>query len=191
MSRYIATRAIRGANAVVHEAEQMLERAMEEKGAETPVSFPNTAYFMPMILGMTGAEASTIGDLKPALERARALLHPIPADRRWTPYLGETLDSGMATLIAEEVIMALRFVYGLQPEPIPGLPPGRRHRLPVQERQQRQRPPQRPDRRHPAALVGHPAWSTAACPASPPSSAAPSRTPWRSRSCASCSGATS
>ena len=120
MSRYIATRAIRGANAVVHEAELMLDRAVEEKGADTPVAFPNTAYFMPMILGMTGAEASTIGDLKPALERARGLLHPIPADRRWTPYLGETLDSGMATLLAEEVIMALRFVYGLQPEPLAG-----------------------------------------------------------------------
>jgi acetyl-CoA synthase len=120
MSRYIATRAIRGANAVVHEAELMLDRALEEKGPDTPVSFPNTAYYMPMILGMTGAEVNTIGGLKPALERARGLLHPVPADRRWTPYLGETLDSGMATLIAEEVIMALRFVYGMQPEPLPG-----------------------------------------------------------------------
>jgi acetyl-CoA synthase len=120
MSRYIATRAIRGANAVVHEAELMLERALQEKGPDTPVSFPNTAYYLPMILGMTGAEVSTLGGLKPAMERARALLHPIPADRRWTPYLGETLDSGMATLLAEEVIMALRFIYGHQPEAMPG-----------------------------------------------------------------------
>jgi acetyl-CoA synthase len=120
MSRYIATHAIRGANAIVHEAEQMLERALQEKGPDTPVSFPNTAYYLPMILGMTGAEVSTLGGLKPAMERARALLHPIPADHRWTPYLGETLDSGMATLLAEEVIMALRFIYGHQPEPMPG-----------------------------------------------------------------------
>jgi acetyl-CoA synthase len=120
MSRYIATHAIRGANAVVHEAEQMLERALQEKGPDTPVSFPNTAYYLPMILGMTGAEVSTLGGLKPAMERARSLLHPVPADHRWTPYLGETLDSGMATLLAEEVIMALRFIYGHQPEPMPG-----------------------------------------------------------------------
>ncbi|MCX6069382.1 MAG: CO dehydrogenase/CO-methylating acetyl-CoA synthase complex subunit beta, partial [Chloroflexi bacterium] len=120
MSRYIATRAIRGANAVVHEAELMLERALQEKGPDTPVSFPNTAYYLPMILGMTGAEVSTLGGLKPAMERARALLHPVPADHRWTPYLGETLDSGMATLLAEEVIMALRFIYGHQPEAMPG-----------------------------------------------------------------------
>ena len=50
MSRYIATRAIRGANALVIEAEVMLKRALSEKGPDTPVSFPNTAYYLPVIL---------------------------------------------------------------------------------------------------------------------------------------------
>ena len=121
MSRYIATRAIRGANAIVHEAEVMLKRALAEKGPDTPVSFPNTAYYLPFILGMTGEEVSTIGGLESALEHAQNLLHPLPPDARWTPYLGETLDSGMATLFAEEIIEALRFVYDLQPETVPGL----------------------------------------------------------------------
>jgi acetyl-CoA synthase len=120
MSRYIATRAIRGANAIVREAEVMLDRAIKEKGADTPVAFPNTAYFLPFILGMTGTEISTIGELPPIMEQAKNLLHPVPPDRRWTPYLGETLDSGIATLFAEEIIMAIRFVYGLQPEPMEG-----------------------------------------------------------------------
>ncbi len=120
MSRYIATRAIRGANGIVHEAELMLDRALEEKGPDTPVAFPNTAYYLPMILGMTGSEVTQIGQLKSVMKQARGLLHPVPPDRRWTPYLGETLDSGMATLLAEEVIMALRFVYGMQPEVLPG-----------------------------------------------------------------------
>jgi acetyl-CoA synthase len=121
MSRYIATRAIRGANAIVHEAEVLLNRAIAEKGADAPVAFPNTAYYLPFILGMTGQEVDTIGGLVPALEQAKNLLHPIPPDSRWTPYLGETLDCGMATLFAEEIIEALRFVYDLEPEPLPGL----------------------------------------------------------------------
>jgi acetyl-CoA synthase len=50
------------------------------------------------------------------LKRARELLHPVPPDRRWTPYLGETLDSGMATLLAEETIEAIRFIYKLEPQ---------------------------------------------------------------------------
>jgi hypothetical protein len=36
MSKYIATRAMRGANALVTEAEMMLNRALNEKGADTP-----------------------------------------------------------------------------------------------------------------------------------------------------------
>jgi acetyl-CoA synthase len=121
MSRYIATRAIRGSNALVTEAELMLDRALTEKGPDTEVAFPNTAYFLPTIYGMTGIEVTTLGQLPEVLNHARALLHPIPAGKKWTPYLGETLDSGMATLLAAEIIEAVRFVYNLQPEPFPGI----------------------------------------------------------------------
>ncbi len=120
MSRYIATRAIRGANALVNEAEVMLNKAMHEKGPETHVAFPNTAYHLPLIFGMTGVAVQKLGDLPPVLKHARDLLHPVPAPHHWTPYLGETLDSGMATLLAAEAIEAVRFVYSLQPEPMPG-----------------------------------------------------------------------
>src|SRR5512133_226895 len=118
MSRYIATRAIRGANALVTEAELMLHKALAERGPDTPVSFPNTAYYLPTIFGMTGEQVESLGQLKPILEHARQLLHPLPANHKWTPYLGETLDSGMATLLAAETIEAMRFVYGTQPEPM-------------------------------------------------------------------------
>lgn len=122
MSRYIATRAIRGANALVTEAEFMLQKALKENGADAPVAFPNTAYYLPLILGMTGQEVETVGQLAPVLKHARELLHPMPSEHHWTPYLGETLDSGMATLLAAEAIEAIRFVYGLQPEALAGFP---------------------------------------------------------------------
>lgn len=121
MSRYIATRALRGANALVREAELMLQKAIAEKGADTKVTFPNTAYYLPLIYGMTGIAVETLEHLVPVIEHAKKLLHPIPSNQHWTPYLGETLDSGMATLLAAETIEAVRFIYGLQPEPMPGL----------------------------------------------------------------------
>jgi acetyl-CoA synthase len=99
----------------------MLKKALVEKGPDTMVEFPNTAYFLPTIYGMTGLEVTTLGQLPEVLEHARGLLHPIPANQKWTPYLGETLDSGMATLLAAEIIEAIRFVYNLQPEPFPGI----------------------------------------------------------------------
>jgi acetyl-CoA synthase len=120
MSRYIATRAIRGANALVSEAELMLQKALAEKGPNTPVAFPNTAYYLPTIFGMTGVQIEQLGQLSQVIEHARKLLHPLPAHKHWTPYLGETLDSGMATLLAAETIEAVRFLYDLQPERLPG-----------------------------------------------------------------------
>lgn len=120
MSRYIAKRAIRGANALAREAELMLNRALKEKGGDQKVAFPNTAYYLPLIYGMTGIAVEKLGDLVPVIEQAKRLLHPTPSEMMWTPYLGETLDCGMATLLAAEVIEAIRFVYGLQPERMPG-----------------------------------------------------------------------
>jgi len=120
MSRYIATRAIRGSNALVAEAETMLQKALVEKGPDTPVAFPNTAYYLPLIFGMTGDKVETLGQLDSVMKHAHSLLHPLPSKQYWTPYLGETLDSGMATLLAAETIEAIRFVYGFQPEPMPG-----------------------------------------------------------------------
>ena len=120
MSKYIATRAIRGANMIVAEATEMLERAIAEMGADKEVAFPNTAYYLPVILGFTGRAVKTLGDLVPVLEQARDLLSPMPTERLWLPYLGEALDCGVATLWAEEAIQAIRFAYGLQPERKPG-----------------------------------------------------------------------
>lgn len=121
MSRYIATRAIRGANGLVAEADARLQKALAEKGPDTPVQFPNTAYFLPVAYGMLKHKVETLKDLEPVLDHAKNLLHPIPDQDLWVPYLGETLDSGMATLLAAEIIEGIRFVYGEQPEPYPGL----------------------------------------------------------------------
>jgi acetyl-CoA synthase len=105
---------------IVNEAESLLQEAIAEKGADTPVSFPNTAYYLPTIMGLTGREVGTLGELVSVLEQAKTMLHPIPPPERWTPYLGETLDSGVATLLAEELIEAVRFIQGQQPEVYPG-----------------------------------------------------------------------
>ncbi|MFZ5907275.1 MAG: acetyl-CoA decarbonylase/synthase complex subunit alpha/beta [Nitrospirota bacterium] len=115
MSKVIASAAIRGARTLVMQAEGMIEKTIAEKGGTTPFEFPDTAYYLPMMYAMTGFAVKTLSDMKTALGFAKELLHPDPDPEIWKPYLGEALDSGMATLFAEEIIMALRYVNGLEP----------------------------------------------------------------------------
>ena len=116
MSRYIATRAIRGATGIVGEAEQAVNEALAELGPDAPVAFTNTAYYLPVIYAFTGQKVEKLGDLAQVIERAKGLLHPIPSDKMWLPYLGETLDSGVATLFAEEAMEGVRFARGKEPQ---------------------------------------------------------------------------
>jgi acetyl-CoA synthase len=94
----------------------MLTQAMEKLGPDTPIAFPNTAYYLPIIYSFTGHKVETLKDLDWPLEHAKSLLPPMPKDNLWLPYLGETMDSGIATLFAEEMIEGMRFALGEQPE---------------------------------------------------------------------------
>ena len=116
MSKIVATAAIRGAHKIVGECESFLDRAIREKGKEAKVEFPETAYFLPMIYALLGEEVKQVGDMGPILQYTKGLLHEVPSDAVWLPYLGHTLDAGIATLFAEEMIMALRYLYGTEPQ---------------------------------------------------------------------------
>ena len=115
MSKLIASAAIRGANVLVKKAEEMLEKAITEKGEQFAFEFPDTAYYLPMVYALTGFAVKTLSDMRVALGMAKEQLHPEPDEHLWKPYLGEALDSGMASLFAEEIIMAIRYVNGLEP----------------------------------------------------------------------------
>ncbi|MFH1563316.1 MAG: acetyl-CoA decarbonylase/synthase complex subunit alpha/beta [Nitrospirota bacterium] len=110
MSKIIASAAIRGAHKLVTKAENEWKEARDKFGAEKPVEFPNTGYFLPIIYGMTGIPVKTLGDIEKVIERSKRLLPPHPTDKVWLPYLGWTLDAGMATLFAEEIIEALKYL---------------------------------------------------------------------------------
>ncbi|MBN2552996.1 MAG: CO dehydrogenase/CO-methylating acetyl-CoA synthase complex subunit beta [Spirochaetales bacterium] len=112
MSKIIATAAIRGAHAMVARAEEDLQKMIKSKGKDTQVAYPNTAYYLPIMLLFLGQKVQKIGDLEESLHEAKKLLGRIPEDNLWVPYLGETLDSGVATLIAEEIIESLKYVNG-------------------------------------------------------------------------------
>ena len=110
MSRIIASAAIRGAKVITKEAEDFLQKAIQEKGEKQKIEFPETAYFLPMANALLGAEARNLKDVLPILAHAKSLLPQVPKDKLWLPYLGDALDAGMATLLCEEIIVAVGYL---------------------------------------------------------------------------------
>jgi len=110
MSKLIASAAIRGAHKIVDGAEKKWQEAMDKWGANEPVGFPNTAYYLPIIYGMLGEKVEKLGDMEPILKRCRAMLPPPVKEVHPLPYLAPALDAGMATLFAEELVEAIRYL---------------------------------------------------------------------------------
>jgi acetyl-CoA synthase len=73
MSKIIATAAIRGAHAMVARAEEDLQKMIEKKGKDVPVAYPNTAYYLPIMLLFLGQKVQKLGDLEESLQEAKKL----------------------------------------------------------------------------------------------------------------------
>jgi acetyl-CoA synthase len=110
MSKIIASAAIRGAHKIVDRAEKKWQEAMDKWGANEPVGFPNTAYYLPIIYGISGMKVEKLGDMEAVLKKCKALLPPLVKEEHHLPYLGPALDAGMITFWAEEIIEAIRYL---------------------------------------------------------------------------------
>jgi len=115
MSKIIASAAIRGAHKIAKQAEDILTKAIKQKGEDCKVEFPNTGYYMPIIYSMTGRAVEKLADFKEVMQEVKDLLPPLVDDDLWVPYLGHALDAGMATLFAEETIEACKYLIGPNP----------------------------------------------------------------------------
>ena len=110
MSKIIASAAIRGAHKIVGQAEKKWQEAMDKWGANEPVGFPNTAYYLPVIYGILGIKVEKLGDMEQVLNKCQSILPPPVRDEHPLPYLAPALDAGMATFFAEEIIEAIRYL---------------------------------------------------------------------------------
>ncbi len=113
MSMELFKGAYEGAVTATSYAEILLAKAIKEYGANCPVKYPNTAYRLPVITALSGEEVNTIGDLAPILNRVRT------TNIREELTLENAKLNGEATLYAAEVIEALRYLNGAQPDKFP------------------------------------------------------------------------
>jgi len=110
MSKIIASAAIRGAHKIVTQAEKKWQEAVDKWGANEPAGFPSTAYYLPVIYGISGIKVEKLGDMEQVLKECKSLLPPLVKEEHPLPYLAPALDAGMATFFAEEIIEAIRYL---------------------------------------------------------------------------------
>ncbi len=117
MSHKVFSAVIRGAHGFVNEAEKAWKKAVDEHGEDAELKFPETAFALPMILALTGRKVQTLAECQPVLKHCREdLLHDVPGDTAWLPYLGQGLDAGAATMFAQEILCAIDYLNGYEPD---------------------------------------------------------------------------
>ncbi|MFZ7119957.1 MAG: acetyl-CoA decarbonylase/synthase complex subunit alpha/beta [Eubacteriaceae bacterium] len=97
-----------GSNAALGLAEKTVSDAIAQKGKEQKVSFPSTAYSLPVIYAATGMKISSLEELQGALGVVKSLI--VEEDD-----MGKSLNAGLATAVSAEIIEAVK--YALSDEP--------------------------------------------------------------------------
>ena len=97
-----------GSNAVAGLTEGAVNEAIAKYGADTPVAFPDTAYFFPTIYAATGVKVKTLGDLPACVGVLKSLI-------TGQEDLGQALNAGLATAVGAEIIEGLKYLNGAAP----------------------------------------------------------------------------
>ena len=98
----------RGSDEMYFKAEAAVKETIEKIGADAPVAFGNTAYYLACIKAYTGLEVKTMGELEAALQPIRAMMTR-------GGHTADVFHSGVATAMAAEVIEACK--YAVNPKP--------------------------------------------------------------------------
>ncbi|MGD0488977.1 MAG: acetyl-CoA decarbonylase/synthase complex subunit alpha/beta [Syntrophorhabdales bacterium] len=125
MSKIICSAAIRGAQKIYERSEGLYKEAIAKYGPEQEIGFPNTAYYLPIIYAMTGMPVARLSEMQKVFDLCKKLIPPPVRETTHLPYLGPTLDAGMATFFVEEMAEAIRYLenpdcYVVGEDPIPG-----------------------------------------------------------------------
>ncbi len=105
--------AIEGSIIATGYADILLNRALRKHGPEQKIEFPETGYQLPSLFAWLGRDCTRLGDLPKLMGEARSRIVEDPT-------LENAIASGEATMIAAEVVEALKYIES--PAPYDGTP---------------------------------------------------------------------
>ncbi|MFZ7132767.1 MAG: acetyl-CoA decarbonylase/synthase complex subunit alpha/beta [Eubacteriales bacterium] len=97
-----------GSNAALALAEKAVTDAIDKMGSEHKVSFPGTAYALPVIYAATGSKITSLKELEGALDVVKSLIVE-------EEDLGKALNAGLATAVCAEIIEAVKYAISENP----------------------------------------------------------------------------
>ncbi|KXG75059.1 Carbon monoxide dehydrogenase/acetyl-CoA synthase subunit alpha [Fervidicola ferrireducens] len=97
-----------GSKQALEAAKAAVEAAIEKKGSDAKVAFPETAYGLPAIYAATGKKIGTLGELRDALSIVESLIVP-------EQNLEKALNAGLATALSAEIIEACKYAVEEKP----------------------------------------------------------------------------
>ncbi|NLI92650.1 MAG: CO dehydrogenase/CO-methylating acetyl-CoA synthase complex subunit beta [Peptococcaceae bacterium] len=103
-----------GSKQALKTAVQYVDKAIEQKGPDQKIAFPDTAYSLPMIYAITGNKVGTLEELKGALDLVKSLI--VEKEQ-----LRQAEDAGIGTAVAAEIIEALKYLMLEKPYEAPCL----------------------------------------------------------------------
>lgn len=106
----IEAKIVKGARSIINQAEAGIKAVETKLGRSARLRHPETAYTWPTLYGFTGRRVLTLEDLRAGLEEAKKLLDKGSG-------LTNVLNAGVASLLALEIIEAIK--YNLEEEPYP------------------------------------------------------------------------
>ncbi|MDD5155251.1 MAG: acetyl-CoA decarbonylase/synthase complex subunit alpha/beta [Candidatus Omnitrophica bacterium] len=109
MSEVLVQLGTKGAQDVIKLTADTLEKAIKDKGANQAVTFEQTNYYLPLINALLKKEAKTLSDCQDVLGQIRKLNDNQPASNGFKlDALGGVLNKGIATLLCEEMLAAIK-----------------------------------------------------------------------------------
>ena len=108
---------VSGKKKLLGEADGLLNEVIKDKGPDAKIAFPETAFYLPLSHALLGFETRTLKDAEKIVSTAKTLvIKDVPEEDVWDNFLKDSLNAGVAAILAEELICSLRYMKGEEPQ---------------------------------------------------------------------------
>lgn len=117
MSNEVAELMIKGAASLASSAKAQLDGAIRDKSESCEIAFPQTAFYLPLANALLGLEVKRLADCIKLIDTVSDMIPSVSeAESQTDSLLKKALSAGVAAILSEELICALRYLNNKEPQ---------------------------------------------------------------------------